>query len=72
MVTERRDSITELLFSALVLLNQKLMFIDLPGGPVVKTPLSNAGDWGLIPGEGTKIPHAVGCGQKFLKVNGYS
>ena len=29
-------------------------------GPVVKNPPSNAGDTGLIPGQGTKIPHAVG------------
>ena len=33
---------------------------DFPGGPVVKNPLSNAGDLGSIPGQGTKIPHAVG------------
>ena len=33
---------------------------DLPGGPVVKNPPSNAGDVGSIPGRGTKIPHAVG------------
>ena len=33
---------------------------DLPGGPVVKNPPCNAGDPGLIPGQGTKIPHAVG------------
>ena len=26
---------------------------NLPGGPVVKNPLSNAGDVGLIPGRGT-------------------
>ena len=32
----------------------------LPGGPVVKNPSCNAGDAGLIPGCGTKIPHAVG------------
>ena len=30
------------------------------GGPVVKNLLSNAGDTGLIPGGGTKIPHATG------------
>ena len=30
------------------------------GGPVVKNLLSNAGDVGLIPGQGIKIPHAVG------------
>ena len=28
--------------------------------PVVKNPPSNAGDAGLIPGWGTKIPHATG------------
>ena len=33
---------------------------DFPGGPVVKNPPSNAGDTGSIPGQGTKIPHAVG------------
>ena len=27
---------------------------------MVKKPLSNAGDMGLIPGWRTKIPHAVG------------
>ena len=30
---------------------------DFPGGPGVKNLLSNAGDAGLIPGWGTKIPH---------------
>ena len=33
---------------------------DFPGGPVVKNPPYNAGDTGSIPGQGTKIPHAVG------------
>ena len=33
---------------------------DFAGGPVLKNPLSNAGDVGLIPGGGTEIPHAVG------------
>ena len=33
---------------------------DFPGGPGVKNPPSNAGDAGLIPGWGTKVPHAVG------------
>ena len=28
---------------------------DLPGGPVVKIPLSNGGSVGWIPGRGTKI-----------------
>ena len=33
---------------------------DFPGGPGVKNPLCNAGGMGLIPGQETKIPHAVG------------
>ena len=33
---------------------------DFTGGSVVKNPPSNARDVGLIPGLGTKIPHAVG------------
>ena len=32
---------------------------DFPGGPGVKNPPSNAEDVGLIPGQGTKIPHAA-------------
>ena len=32
---------------------------DFPGGPVVKNLPCNGKDEGLIPGEGTKIPHAV-------------
>ena len=32
---------------------------DFPSSPVVKTLLSNAGGAGSIPGQGTKIPHAV-------------
>ena len=31
---------------------------DFPGGQVVKTLPSTAGDVGSIPGQGTKIPHA--------------
>ena len=33
---------------------------DSSGGPVVKNPPSNAEDAGLIPGQGTKLSHAVG------------
>ena len=33
---------------------------DFPGGPVVKNPPANAGDWRSIPGPETKIPHALG------------
>ena len=38
----------------------KIQVGDFPGGPVVKNPPYNAGDAGLIPGRGTKIPHAMG------------
>ena len=33
---------------------------DFPGGPVVKNLSSNAGDMGLTPSRGTKIPHTMG------------
>ena len=33
---------------------------DFPGGPVVKNLPFNARDAGLIPGRGTKAPHATG------------
>ena len=36
-------------------------FGDFPGGPVVNNLACNAGDVGLIPGQGTKIPHACGA-----------
>ena len=43
-------------------------FLDFPSGPVFKTIPSNAGGTGLTPGRGTKVPHAVWCGQiVFLK-----
>ena len=32
---------------------------DFPGGPVVENSPCSAGDTGLIPGQGTKIPHAA-------------
>ena len=41
-------------------INNILYSWDFPGGPLVKNPLSNAGDTGLIPVQGTKIPHATG------------
>ena len=37
----------------------KVNYRDFPGGPVVKTSPSHACGAGLIPGQGTKIPHAV-------------
>ena len=39
---------------------------DFPGSQVVKTS-SSAGDAGSIPGQGTKIPHAMQQGQKINK-----
>ena len=41
-------------------LSQECQYWNIPGGPVVKNLLSNAGDAGSIPGRGTKIPHASG------------
>ena len=38
-----------------------------PVGPAVKNLPSNAGDEGLIPGGGTKIPQATQHGQKTNK-----
>ena len=43
--------------------DSSLLVRDFPGGPVVKNPLCNAEDVGLIPGQGTKIPH-VGVAAK--------
>ena len=34
--------------------------LDFPGGPLAKNPPFNAGDLGSIPGQGTKIPRAMG------------
>ena len=39
---------------------KKVVAGDFPGGPVVKNPPTDAGDVGLIPAPGTKIPRAVG------------
>ena len=33
--------------------------MDFPGGPVVKNLPCNTGNMGSIPGQGTKIPHAM-------------
>ena len=37
----------------------KVVFRDFFGGPAVKNLPCSAGDAGLIPGQGTKVPHAV-------------
>ena len=39
--------------------NMKRTGRDFPGGPVVKNVPSNVEGMGLIPGQGTKIPHAT-------------
>ena len=36
--------------------------LDFPHGPVVKNLSCNTGDVGLILGQGTKMPHAMGHG----------
>ena len=41
------------------------------GGPVVKTSPFNAGDAGLIPGQGAKIPHASGPKNQNVKQKQY-
>ena len=37
----------------------RTIYWDLSGGPVVRNPPAHSGDTGLIPGPGTKIPHAM-------------
>ena len=44
---------------------------DFPGGPVVKTSPSSAGGVGLIPSQGTKIPHALWLAKQNIKQNSY-
>ena len=41
---------------------------DFPHGPVVKNPPCNAKDTGFIPGQRTKIPHAVSDAASALKM----
>ena len=38
---------------------QKHCMRDFSGGPVVKSPSCSVGDASSIPGQGTKIPHAI-------------
>ena len=37
----------------------KQKWMDVPGGPVMKSLPSNAGSMGSIPGQGVKTPHAA-------------
>ena len=41
------------------LMNENLIFKNIPGGPVVRTLHFQFWGLGLIPGQGTKIPQAV-------------
>ena len=50
-----------------VMLNYQDWVGGLSGSPEVKTQPSNAGGMGLIPGQGTEVPHATECGQKLKK-----
>ena len=49
----------------------KFYIRDFPGGPVVKTPHSNAGGEGSIPGQGAKIPHASWPKKQSIKQKKY-
>ena len=44
---------------------------DFPGDTVVKTSPSNAGSACSIPGQGTKIPHALGPKNQNIKQKQY-
>ena len=46
-------------------------FWDFTGGPVVKTSPSNAGGVGSIPGQGAKIPRALGPKNQNIKQKQY-
>ena len=44
---------------------------NFPCGPVVKSSASNAGNAGLIPNLGAKIPHVSGSGNQNIKPKRY-
>lgn len=44
------------------------MLRDLRGDPVVKTPPSNAGGMGLVPGQVTKFPYTIVVQPKIQKM----
>ena len=48
-----------------------MLLRDFPGGPVVKTSPSNAGDAGSIPGRGARIPHVSGPKDQNIKQKQY-
>ena len=41
-------------------MTSKSLSRNVPGDPVLRNLHDNTGDAGLIPGQGTKIPHALG------------
>ena len=49
---------------------KKVVFGDFPGGPVVKTLSLQSQGTGSIPGQRTKIPHAMWHGQKNFFYSG--
>ena len=46
---------------------KEVSFRDFPHGPMIKTSPSNAGDMGLIPDRGAKIPHVLGPKYQTIK-----
>ena len=48
---------------------EESMMGDFPGSTGVKMLNSQCRGRGLIPGQGTKIPHATHCGQKISQNN---
>ena len=63
ILTYTMASVPALLFTIIYCsfnLKKKKTDWEFPSGPVVKNLPFNAGDTGLIPGQGTKIPHAAG------------
>ena len=56
----KRQRKANTVWSHLYVKSKKNWTQDFPGGPVVTNPPSNAGDVGSIPGQGTKIPRAMG------------
>ena len=50
---------------------KEVSFRDFPHGPMIKTSPSNAGDMGLIPDRGAKIPHVLGPKYQNIKEKQY-
>ena len=54
------DLVSEVTVTSTIFYSLEKSYWDFSGGPVVKNPPCNAGDMGLIPGRGTRIPYAAG------------